>query len=68
MDGLHSPWGTIGNIKRERGYTSDQVLWGESWINLLMESADAPRYTKKRNTPIIESTDQLDKMFGTKQL
>jgi hypothetical protein len=64
MDGLHSPFGIIGNIKRERGYTHEHILWGEAWINLLMESADAPRYTKKRRTPIIESTEQLEAMYG----
>ena len=68
MDGLHSPFGTIGNIKRERGYTHEHILWGESWINILMECADAPRYTKKRQVPVIESTEQLTERFGTKQL
>jgi hypothetical protein len=68
MDGLHSPWGTIGRIKSERGYTHEYVLWGEAWINLLMETADAPRYTRKKHTPIIESAEELDKIFGKKQL
>ncbi len=68
MEGLHSPWGTIGRIKSERGYTHEQVLWGEAWINLLMETADAPRYTRKKRTPIIESTEELNKLFGKKQL
>jgi hypothetical protein len=66
MDGLHSPWGTIGRIKSERGYTHEYVLWGEAWINLLMETADAPRYTRKKHTPIIESAEELDKIFGKK--
>lgn len=64
MVGLHSPWGTIGNIKRERGYTHDYVLWGESWINLLMESADAPRYSKKQHIPVVDGVDGLRERLG----
>jgi hypothetical protein len=68
MDGLHSPWGTIGRIKVERGYTQEQVLWGEAWINLLLETADAPRYTREKHTPIVESTEELTNIFGKSQL
>lgn len=44
MIGLHSPFGLLGQIKRERGYTHEYLLWGESWINILLEGADQPRY------------------------
>lgn len=64
MDGLHSPFGTIGRIKAERGYTHEHVLWGESWVNLLMEQADAPRYVKKRNIPIVDGAAALRERLG----
>ena len=67
MVGLHSPFGTIGNIKREFGYTLDYVLWGESWINLLMQQSDAPRYTKsrqKRSISTASGASDLKKMLG----
>lgn len=53
MDGLHSPWGLFGEIMKERGYTLDYVLWGTAWINLLMERADAPRFTKRSEAPTV---------------
>lgn len=64
MDGLHSPWGLIGQIKAERGYTHEYVLWGEAWINILMERADAPRYTKKQWVPMINGAGDLKKILG----
>ncbi|HBX44479.1 MAG TPA: hypothetical protein DEG28_01100 [Porphyromonadaceae bacterium] len=59
MTGLHSPWGLLGEIMKERGYTHDYVLWGVSWINLLMERADAPRYTKKQFAPFVDGAGGL---------
>ncbi|HHU96831.1 MAG: hypothetical protein QM237_10915 [Bacteroidota bacterium] len=64
MVGLHSPFGMIGHIKRERGYTHDQVLWGESWLNLLMENADAPRYSKKEQIPVVDGAGGLKEALG----
>ena len=58
MEGLHSPWGSLGRIKAERGYTHEYVLWGESWINLLMETADQPRYVKG-SAPVVSGADGL---------
>lgn len=64
MDGLHSPFGTLGKIKAERGYTHAHVLWGETWLNLLMESADAPRYTKKQHIPVVDGANELKERLG----
>ncbi len=64
MDGLHSPWGFLGKIMSERAYTRHQVLWKDSWINLLMESVDAPRYVKgKRPAPIAESSEDIKRIL-----
>ncbi len=64
MEGLHSPWGLIGQIKAERGYTHDHLLWGEAWINILMERADAPRYTKRQRVPVADGAGDLKKILG----
>ncbi|MBN2747474.1 MAG: hypothetical protein JXR34_12170 [Bacteroidales bacterium] len=65
MDGLHSPWGVLGRIMAERGYTRNQVLWNNAWINLLMESADAPKYIKGAPpAPVVSSKEELDKILG----
>jgi len=48
MDGLHSPFGVIGKIMDTRGWTREQVLWGESWISLIMQQVDQAKYVKKK--------------------
>jgi len=40
------------------------VLWEEAWINILMERADAPRYTKKQWAPVADGTEDLKKILG----
>ena len=59
----------LGKIKDARGYTSEQALWGDSWINLLMEAADAPRYVKGRKAAqVAETKEDLEKITGRKSL
>lgn len=62
MEGLHSPWGLIGRIKAERGYTHEYVLWEESWINLLMETADQPKYVNKK-VPVADDASELKQLL-----
>jgi len=58
----------LGKIKDTRGYSRKQALWGESWINMLMEAADAPRYVKgKKPAPVIETKEDLDRVLGRRQ-
>lgn len=64
MEGLHSPWGIIGQIKAERGCAHDYLLWKEAWINILMERADAPRYTRKQKAPIVTGAEGLKNILG----
>ncbi|WP_340112614.1 hypothetical protein [Maribellus mangrovi] len=43
-------------------------MWGEPWINLLMEAADAPRWVKGRKpAPVINSKEELEKVLGKSQ-
>jgi len=68
MDGLHSPWGRFGQLMNERGYTRRQLLWGDSWINILMESADAPRYMKgSRPAPVAESSEDIKRILENRR-
>jgi hypothetical protein len=64
MEGLHSPWGLLGKIMDARGYTLKQVLWGESWINLMMEYSDSPRYVKGTRAATFDNVDDLKKALG----
>ncbi len=64
MDGLHSPWGLLGKIMDARGWTLNQVLWDESWINLMMEFSDAPRYVKGTRSVTFDNVDDLKKALG----
>lgn len=63
MDGLHSPFGVIGKIMDTRGWTRDQVLWGESWINLMLQNADQARYVKPK-TKHVDTIDELKEALG----
>jgi hypothetical protein len=63
MDGLHSPWGIIGKIMDARGWTREQVLWGESWINLMLQNADQARYVKQKSRHI-DNIDELREAMG----
>jgi len=40
---MKSPWGTRGELCKAYGWTYDYLLWGISWINVNMMSADAAR-------------------------
>jgi len=63
MDGLHSPFGIFGKIMDTRGWTRDQVLWGESWINLMLQNADQARYVKQKSRHI-DNIDELKEALG----
>lgn len=64
MEGLHSPWGLFGKIMDTRGWTLKQVLWSESWANLMMSFADAPRYVKGSRSVTIDNIGDLRKALG----
>jgi hypothetical protein len=67
MDGLHSPFGLIGQIKEKTGYSHEYVLWGQPWALLLMEAADAPRYVRgRRPAPVVGSADEVENILGNK--
>jgi len=57
----------IGQIKDKRGYTHDQLLWDTSWLNLLMEAADQPRYIKgapRKVVPVAETAEDIKLKLG----
>ncbi len=61
--GLHSPFGIIGQIAKERGLTRQQVLWGDSWLNYELYAADAPRYVRgQKPVPVVESIEDLRRL------
>ena len=65
-DGLHSPFGVIGQIKEKTGYSHEYILWGQPWIMFLIESADQPRYMDRKpdDAPLVESVDDAADMLG----
>lgn len=65
MDGLHSPFGILGQLKEKRGLTHEQILWSQPWNMLLLEMADEPRYVKgERPVPVAESADDMHRILG----
>jgi len=64
MDGLHSPFGILGDIKTKRGYTHHQIMWSQPWAMYLLEMADEPRYVKgDKPAPVAESAEDLRKLL-----
>lgn len=64
MDGLHSPFGVIGKIIDARGYSLHHILWEESWVNLMMQFADSPRYVKGKRSITVDNVEDLKKALG----
>lgn len=66
-EGLHSPFGAIGQIREKTGYTLEYILWAEPWVNFILDSADAPRYVKgKRPVPVVEDEEDIKNILGDK--
>jgi hypothetical protein len=51
----------ILSLQEKFGCSHDYILWGESWTNLQMKIADAPRIsTKKDEVKPIETEEELE--------
>jgi hypothetical protein len=56
---LHSLWGTLWGLQEKTGWSHDYILWEESWINIQMKLADAPRISTKKRKKAIETEEDL---------
>jgi hypothetical protein len=65
MEGSHSLFGVIWSIQKETGWTHDYILWGESWFNIQMKLADAPRMINGNRKKTIESEDELEEFLNS---
>lgn len=55
----------MGQIRERTGHTREHILWGEPWILLLMEAADAVKYVKgERPVPVVESSEEVAAILG----
>lgn len=58
-------WGTLGLIQKTFGLTNDELMWGDSWINLKMKMADMPYTSYRSETKAKEGTiEDLQNKFG----
>ena len=64
MEGSHSLFGIIWSIQKETGWTHEYILWGESWFNIQMKLADAPRMINGNRKKTIESEDELEEFLN----
>lgn len=65
MEGSHSLFGIIWSIQKETGWTHEYILWGESWFNIQMKLADAPRMITGSRKKTIESEDELEEFLNS---
>lgn len=64
MEGSHSLWGIIWSIQKETGWTQQYVLWGESWMNIQMKIADAPRMVSGSKVRGFSTDEELIKFLS----
>lgn len=58
-------WGTLGLIQKTFGLTNNELMWGDSWINLKMKMADMPYTSYKSEKEAKEGTiDDLRNNFS----
>ena len=60
-------WGTIALIQKTFGLNNEEVMWGDSWINLMMKMRDMPHYQYRKSKERIEkkgTVEDLQNNFG----
>lgn len=65
MEGSHSLFGIIWSIQKETGWSHNYLLWGESWFNIQMKLADAPRMKSGGKAKRIEDEEELEEFLSS---
>jgi len=55
----------IWSIQEKTGWTHEYILWKESWFNLQIKMADAPRTVRGSKTKEVESSDELGEFLNS---
>jgi hypothetical protein len=50
----------ILSLQEKLGCSHEYILWKESWSNLQMKIADAPKIVRKNKKPIETESDLID--------
>lgn len=57
-------WGTLAIIQKTFGLTHNELMWGDSWINLRMKMADMPYSSYKKKETKQGTIDDLKNNFS----
>lgn len=53
MEPAHSPFGLVGQIARDTGWSVDYILWGINYPTLMLMWQDFPRHVDgRKKTPL----------------
>lgn len=63
---MHSPWGMIESLIKEKGWTLEYALEKISWPNLLMMAADRVQFVKR--SEIVKKVSKEDLKAHRKKL
>ena len=60
MEPAHSPFGLVGQIARDTGWSVDYILWGVSYPALMLMWQDFPRHVEGRKKTNIEILREME--------
>lgn len=60
MEPAHSPFGLVGQIARDTGWSVDYILWGVNYPTLMLMWQDFPRNVAGRKKTNIEILREME--------
>lgn len=60
MEPAHSPFGLVGQIARDTGWSVDYILWGVNYPTLMLMWQDFPRHVEGRKKTNLEILQEIN--------
>lgn len=60
MEPAHSPFGLVGQIARDTGWSIDYILWGINYPTLMLMWQDFPRHMEGRKKTNLEILQEME--------
>jgi hypothetical protein len=64
MEPTHSPFGLVGQIARDTGWSVSYIMRGVNYPTLIMMWNDVPHYVDGKKTSILDMFRQMEKEGG----
>lgn len=60
MEPAHSPFGLVGQIARDTGWSVDYILWGVNYPTMMLMWQDFPRHVEGRKKTNLEILQEMN--------